>query len=160
MSPLLETISIAALAWEICRLHEALVGGPDEARQPWDLINATTRGHARASVELFLSDPTKMPEDWHKMNVEACLEAGWKWGYFFHDEAKEDPLLTEWEALPQSVRNIQTMFWHSAMAIAMETGHISLEDIQRMNELHGEEQATREVHELAQAIITEGKTDE
>ena len=156
MSPLLEVISIAALAWEICRLHEALSGGPDEARQPWDLINVETRGHARAAVELFLSDPAKMPEDWHKMNVEACLEAGWKWGYFFNAEAKEDPLLTDWEALPQSVRNIQTMFWHVAIAIAMETGYIAPEDIERMNELHGEEQATREVQELAHALITEG----
>ena len=159
MRPFFETFSIAALAWEICRLHEALTGGPSEARQPWSMVCKDVHDHARATVDMFLDDPTKRPEDWHELNVQALAKEGWKWGFVFDAEAKEDPLLTDWDALPQSVRNTLMMFWHSALAIGMEAGYISEEQAQKMEELHGEDQAAREIEELAQSIVTEGEAE-
>lgn len=153
MNPLLSFSVIASIAWETCRLFEFLMGGPNEARYPWALINNETKEHSANMVKLFFGDPTKRIEDWHESNVQMCLEGGWKWGYIYDLEKKEDPLLTDWEALPKSVRDTQMMFWHTAIALGMETGYISIEDVEAMEALHGEEQATRETFEMAQAIV-------
>jgi len=146
---------IARCAHESLRLFQFLLGGPDEAIPELDNLDQHELEDLSQKTKDTLASPSLFPHQLHELWRLKMTELGWKWGFFFDEGRKEDPLLCEWEETPVGYQSSRTFFHAMVVLLGIESGVISGAVLKNYLEATSEEKAMQESQAVAKEITNE-----